>query len=180
MKKYVAILAIVVFLAAGYGFARPQVSAQAGSPKLLEFGTMVGVPKAYTGTASPIRGITGGGLPWVVASAQGELGVNGKLEITVSGLVLDPNDPTVISRGLEGQNPFSQFKAIVSCRSVDSSGNPNIVNLVTAAFPATTGSATSGGGDAKVETSVTLPSPCLAPIVFVTSPTGAWFAVTGN
>jgi hypothetical protein len=25
-----------------------------------------------------------------------------------------------------------------------------------------------------------LPSPCLAPIVFVTSPGGAWFAVTGG
>ncbi len=180
MKRYIAIFAIVVVLAAGYGFARPQASALAGSPKILEFDTMVGVPKVYTGTANPIRGIAGGGLPWVVASAQGELGVNGKLEVKVSGLVLDPNDPTVISRGLEGQNPIPQFKAIVSCRSIDSSGNPNIVNLTTAAFPATTGPATSGGGDARIETSVTLPSPCLAPIVFVTSPTGAWFAVTGN
>ena len=25
-----------------------------------------------------------------------------------------------------------------------------------------------------------LPSPCLAPIVFVASPTGSWFAVTGG
>jgi hypothetical protein len=26
---------------------------------------------------------------------------------------------------------------------------------------------------------VDLPSPCIAPIVFVTSPNGAWFAATG-
>jgi hypothetical protein len=27
---------------------------------------------------------------------------------------------------------------------------------------------------------VALPSPCFAPIIFVTSPTSAWFAVTGR
>jgi hypothetical protein len=34
-------------------------------------------------------------------------------------------------------------------------------------------------GNAKIEEELDLPDPCLAPIVFVTSPTGSWFAVTG-
>jgi len=33
--------------------------------------------------------------------------------------------------------------------------------------------------DAKLDTAVTLPSPCFAPIVFVTTPGGAWLAVSG-
>jgi hypothetical protein len=35
-------------------------------------------------------------------------------------------------------------------------------------------------GDAEIEDTVTLPSPCFAPIVFVTSTGNAWFAVTGR
>lgn len=35
-------------------------------------------------------------------------------------------------------------------------------------------------GDAEIETSVALPRLCFAPNVFVTSPTGAWFAVSGR
>jgi hypothetical protein len=34
-------------------------------------------------------------------------------------------------------------------------------------------------GDAKIEAQLTLPEPCVAPIAFVTSPAGSWFAVTG-
>ena len=53
-------------------------------------------------------------------------------------------------------------------------------NLSTAAFPATTGPATAGGGNSDNEATVSLPSPCIAPIVFVTSSGGSWFAATGN
>ena len=35
-------------------------------------------------------------------------------------------------------------------------------------------------GDARFDTQVDLPQPCIAPIVFVTSPGGAWFATTGD
>ena len=35
-------------------------------------------------------------------------------------------------------------------------------------------------GDAKIDAKVALPSPCFAPIVFVTSGGGSWFAVTGR
>jgi hypothetical protein len=75
-----------------------------------------------------------------------------------------------------GSNPISSFRATVSCVQAD--GTP--LNIQTAAFPATTGTAASGGGDAEIDTVVTLPQPCIAPIVFVTSPGGAWFAATGQ
>ncbi len=148
----------------------------ASEPKIMDFDTMVGVPRPYTGSANAIRGVPGGGLPWVIGTAKGKLRANGKLEVKVRGLVFDPNDPTVIERGLANQNPVAFFKAIVSCLSVDSSGNPITVNVSTGNFPATTGL---GAGDADIEAQLSLPSPCIAPIIFVTNPGGAWFAATG-
>jgi hypothetical protein len=51
------------------------------------------------------------------------------------------------------------------------------VNLVTDPVPATS------AGEATIKATLELPSPCIAPIVFVTSgtgnPPGAWFATTG-
>ncbi len=51
--------------------------------------------------------------------------------------------------------------------------------MLSDAFPATIGPASAGGGDATIETDVVLPQPCIAPIIFVTSPGGSWFAATG-
>jgi len=138
--------------------------------KILEFDTMIGVPRPYTGTTNPIRGLNGGGIPWVVASAKGELRSDGKLEVEVQGLVL----------ATSGQNPVASFRVVVSCMSTDSAGQAVVANRQTDTFPATTGLASAGGGNASVETMVDLPQPCIAPIVFVTSPGGAWFAATGH
>jgi hypothetical protein len=52
-------------------------------------------------------------------------------------------------------------------------------NILTDPFPATTGLASAGGGNAKIEADLSLPSPCIAPIIFVTSAGGSWFAATG-
>jgi hypothetical protein len=46
--------------------------------------------------------------------------------------------------------------------------------VATGDFPATI------TGDAEIEAAVDLPTPCIAPVVFVTSPGGAWFAATGG
>jgi len=169
MKKHTWVaLALALTLAAV--FAAGQFSqAQAKGPAILEFGTMVGIPQAFTGTQNPIRGVNGGGLPWMISEGHGELKANGKLEIEVQGLVLaaGPN---------AGSNPIASFRAIVSCLKSDAT----VENVTTAAFPATTGPASAGGGDASIEASLTLPQPCIAPIVFVTSPGGAWFATTGQ
>jgi hypothetical protein len=179
MKKAVFGLLAVALLLAGSLVVRPSAPAQADSPIVLKFGNMVGVPKAYTGSAFPLRGLNGGGLPWVISSAQGVLSQSGMLVGQFQGLVLDPNDPTVISRGLAGVNPIAEMKAVVSCRSLDANGNPNVVNVSSDPFPVTTGAAVNGGGDAQFQVQVSLPSVCIAPVVFITSTGGAWFAATG-
>jgi hypothetical protein len=168
MRKLLpVILSVMLFL--GTFFAGSVSPVNAKEPKILEFDTMVGVPQAFTSAQNPIRGINGGGLPWTLTSAKGELKASGRLEVKVQGLVLAAGANT-------GSNPIASFRAIVSCLASDGS----VVNVTTDPFPATTGPASSGGGNAKIETTVTLPQPCIAPIVFVTSPGGAWFAATGN
>jgi hypothetical protein len=178
MKKFVqAILATILLSTLFLGGSVSRASAK--EPKILEFDTMIGVPRPYTGGTNAIRGVPGGGLPWVVASSEGELKASGKLEIAVQGLVIDPNDAGAIAAGRAGMNPSATFIAIVSCLSKDASGNATTVNVSTDPFPATTGLAASGGGNAKIEAMLNLPQPCIAPIIFVASPAGAWFAATG-
>ena len=139
-----------------------------GGPRILEWDAMVGVPAGLTGAQSqgPLRGINGGGVAWALTEGRGELRLDGHLEIEVDGLVVASS----------GSNPLAVFRALVSC--VTATGA--VENILTDAFPATTGLASSGGGDSEIETQVALPSPCIAPIVFVTSNGGSWFAVTGH
>ncbi len=132
---------------------------------------MVGIPAGLTGAQSqgPLRGITGGGLPWTIGSGMERLSTSGHLKVEVRGLVL-------AAGANAGSNPFASFRALVSCVAADGS----FVNLLTDPAPATTGPATAGGGNAEIEADVNLPQPCIAPIVFVTSTGGAWFASTGG
>jgi hypothetical protein len=167
MKRYILWI-LIGALALGLVFVGGSVSqATAKETTLLEFNSMVGVPIPYTGVANAIRGVPGGGLPWALASAVGELKASGDLEISVRGLLLaaGPNS---------GKNPIPNFRGLVSCLSKDVNGNPTTVNLTTDLFPADV------AGNSKIEARLNLPHPCIAPIIFVTSPTGAWFAATGN
>jgi hypothetical protein len=138
--------------------------------KILSFDTMTGVVRPFTGATNPIRGVPGGGIPWTLAEAKGELRTDGRIEVRVRGLVLAEG-----SRA--GTNPITAFKAIVSCLTptTDDTGTLVVgtVNRSTNTFPA------SAAGDSEIEDVVSLPTPCIAPIVFVTSPTGSWFAATG-
>jgi hypothetical protein len=138
---------------------------------ILMFKTMASVSGPFVGTANPIRGIVGGGLPWTISAGKGELKADGRLVVHVSGLVLA--DAPAVPANLRLTNPVPNFQAIVSCMTIDSMGNPAVANISTAAFPATP------QGDSKIDATLTLPSVCFAPIIFVTSPTGAWFAATG-
>jgi hypothetical protein len=157
------------------GLEKP-APARAGTGTILTFETMAGVAGPYVGTANPIRGISGGGLPWVISGGGGELNAHGHLVINVRGLVLGPSAPPSIA----GTNPLPAFRAIVSCLSIGTGGTPTVVNLNTENFPATS------TGDAHIEATLALPHPCLAPIIFVTSPplgtpaAPRWFAVTGT
>ena len=145
-------------------------------PKLtktvLEFQIMVGVNGLFLGAANPLRGVAGGGFPWVLDGAQGELKDNGKLEVEVQGLVI----PGTSSCGTDC-NPAPFFKAVVSCLTV--ADGLVVEDHIITDNGAEVMIGDSTNGNAKIEAMLDLPDPCMAPIVFVTNPAGAWFAVTG-
>jgi hypothetical protein len=139
--------------------------------KVLDAKVLAPVIEPYTGAANSIRGVPGGGLPWELESGSADLRADGRLHVEVEGLVLARRAP--VPANLQGTMPFAQLKAIVSClTTVD--GAATTTNVTTEPFDVTS------AGDGELDTSVALPSPCFAPIVFVTAPTGAWFAITGR
>jgi hypothetical protein len=77
-------------LIAALGIFAAQASLLAKPHRNLEFDTMVGVPQAFTGStnAALIRGVNGGGIPWVLDRGRGELHADGRLRVRVEGLVL--------------------------------------------------------------------------------------------
>jgi len=162
-------LSIAVLLALLVGLVAQSGLASAETSNMLKSDSMVGVPQALTGATNAIRGIPGGGIPWMLDSGKVVLTTDGHLTVKVEGLVLaaGPN---------AGNNPVNPFRAIVSCLASDAS----VQNLQTATFPATTGLASAGGGNARFEGDLVLPDPCIAPIVFVASGGGSWFASTGG
>ena len=139
--------------------------------KVVDARVLAPVTEPYTGGANSIRGIPGGGLPWQLDSGSADLRAGGQLHIEVEGLVLARRSP--VPANLQGTNPFAQFKAIVSCLTT-ADATATTANISTGSFAVTP------TGDGDLDTSVALPSPCFAPIVFVTAPTGAWFAITGR
>jgi hypothetical protein len=139
--------------------------------KVLQANVLSPVIEPYTGPANPIRGVTGGGLPWEIDSGSANLRADGQLHVRVKGLVLARRAP--VPANLQGTMPFTQLGAIVSCLT-STNGTATTDNVSTELFAVTP------RGDGHLDTSVALPSPCFAPIVFVTSPTGQWFAITGR
>jgi hypothetical protein len=131
--------------------------------KVLDAKVLAPVTAPYTGAANPIRGLNGGGVPWRIGDAQADLRADGRLHVAVEGLVLAST----------GANPVAQFKAVVSCQTT-TNGLAAVANVSTPLVDATS------TGDAEIDTTIALPSPCFAPIVFVTSPGSSWFAVTGR
>jgi hypothetical protein len=125
-------------------------TATAGGQKLFD-SSMAGL----TTPGQVIDGVTAAGAPWSIEEGRATLFANGRLHVEVEGLI-------VIRLGF---NPATMGKAVVSCN-----GAPV---ATTAAVPF------SSTGDAEVDTTVSLPSPCFGPSVFFTSTSGTWFAVTG-
>ncbi len=148
------------------------VSTRPDRATILEFDTMTPVTGPYVGATNPIRGVPGGGLPWMIKAATGSLKSGGHLRVTVRGLVLA--DLPSVPAADRGINPVADFRAIVSCQSIGAGDTATITNVSTAEFPAST------AGNSDIDATVSLPQLCIAPIVFVTSPTGSWFATTGG
>lgn len=140
-------LALTMLLALTVGVAS---NAMAGGRKVLD-ATMTGLP--VPGTV--IAGITGAGAPWVIDEGRAQLFEDGRIHVTVEGLII----PAL------GRNPVATGKAVVSCNGAFADD--------TALVPF------SPEGDAVIDDVVALPSPCQGVTVFFTSPGGAWFAVTG-
>jgi hypothetical protein len=108
-----------------------------------------------------IHGVARGGVPWQLDSGQARLRQDGRLTVSVRGLVIPGN-------GTPG--PVTSISASLYC-GADST-----------AAVATTGSVPlSREGDATIAQRVTLPAKCLAPIVLV-HPNGndaAYIAASG-
>jgi hypothetical protein len=145
--------------------------ATAGPATILHFDAMTPVTGPYVGTANPIRTVPGGGLPWIITAGTGSLTTDGHVLVHVRGLVLADQSP--VPPALQGTNPVPDFEAIVSCQTISAAGAATITNVSTAPFPAST------AGNSDINATVSLPHPCIAPIVFVAAP-GAWFAATGS
>jgi hypothetical protein len=142
---------------------RPRAAEAAGEGEgtaVAKFQTMAPVRGQFVGgNGTAIRGLHGGGLPWALDAAHGELSADGRLHILVKGLVLAAGPSS-------GTNPVPTFRAIVSFE--------NAGPIFTDPVPAST------SGDADIDTHVELPHPGFAPILFVGPGTNpVWFAVTG-
>jgi hypothetical protein len=157
-KMLVASVGAVSLIAAGSASASAH-----DRGTLVEFESMTPVTGSAVGTVNS-RGITGGGLPWAITSGVGEVDRHGNIEVKVTGLVI-PVPP------FNGTNPVGQMAATVSC--VTPHGVVNASTLPQT-FPA------DSAGNVTIEGAVILPHPCKAPIVFVTSPGGAWFSESNS
>lgn len=141
--------------------ARAAASDDEGNAAILKFHTMAPVTGPFVGANGiPIRGLHGGGIPWALDAADGELSTDGRLRVRVRGLVLAAGPHA-------GTNPIPTFRAILSYET--------LAPIFTDPVPAST------SGDAEIDTHVELPHPGFAPILFVGPGTAPlWFAVTGN
>jgi hypothetical protein len=138
--------------------------------RLIAFKTMYGVDGPFV-DSDFIRGVVGDELPWEIEEASGKVDSNGHVEVEVEGLVFK-DDPSVPPE-LRGINDEESFRALVSCLT-EADDQVEVDNVVTEPFPANV------EGDSTIDTTVTLPNPCVAPIVFVLSGSeDKWFSVTG-
>jgi hypothetical protein len=106
----------------------------------------------------PLFGLVRGGAPWVISEGTARLRADGDLQVEVEGLII----PT------RGDNPLATLSATVVCNGRDV--------MMTAPVPFST------AGDARIETRVSLPTRCLAPVVLLNplGNAGTYIAATGR
>ena len=150
--RLAVLVGILAALVVGTGTA---VAGPGGSHKILDT-RLVGL--ATPGTV--VAGVTGAGHAWAIDHGNAKLFSDGRVDLTVEGLVLTP----------EGINPVANGRVVVSCNGGGGAGDIVQSGLVAFSTP---------DGDAHFNSTLTLPSTCLAPVIFFTSGGGAWFAVSG-
>lgn len=125
---------------------------------IVRFSSMTPVIGAAVGAMND-RGLVGGTKAWVIESGSGSVSSDGHVMVSVTGLVIP---------ALGNVNPAPKLKAIVSCITQ----HHMIANVSTVLFDATS------AGNVTIDDTVALPRQCGHAIVFVTSPAGAWFAMS--
>jgi len=129
-------------------------AAKGGNHKILDVPLIgLAVPRTV------VAGVTGAGHAWAIDEGNAKLFSDGRVLVNVEGLVLTP----------EGTNPVATGKAIVSCNGGATPADIVSSTVVPLSIP---------DGDAHVNQWLTLPSPCLNPVIFFASAGGAWFAVS--
>jgi hypothetical protein len=170
VRRTLGLLVAVPLVAAAAAVPSVATSHDGRDKDILRFDVMSGVVEPFTGAGHAIRGVPGGGLPWELRRAEGSLRADGKLKVDVKGLVLARRAP--VPPAQQGTNPVPQFRGAVNCLTPDAPDTGVTVSTDPVQADAR--------GDARIRERLQLPHPCVAPIVFVTSPTGAWFASTGR
>jgi hypothetical protein len=159
---------------------------------ILTFGSMVPVSEALTGTANPVRGLSGDTAVWNIAkSAKGSLTSSGHLVITIRGLASDSGPDQTTEGSSDPNSPQSDLHGMVTCLGVAGTsaragtGTPIGVGSGSEAGSTiegvmTEGFALSRSGSVDIVADLTLPDPCVAPAVFLVSGTSnGWIAVNG-
>ncbi len=153
------------------GDAGPATRDARAGKNLQTFDAMYGVDGPFVGDGFLIRGIPGDELPWEVRDARGRLDTDGHLTIKVRGLVF--KDVPEVPVELRGKNDEAEFRGAVSCWT-EEGDHVATVNTITRGFPAT------ASGDSSIRATLSLPNPCVAPIIMVLAGSeDKWFAVTG-
>ena len=125
--------------------------------KLLRNADLVGIETP----GQVVRGITGGGLPWVVDhGSKAKVSADGRLKVDVKALVFAPGTPLAGTPG-----PITSVVGSVVCAD-GAVASADAVPL-------------SSEGDARIDAWVTLPAGCEDPIVLVRTTTGRWLAEAG-
>jgi hypothetical protein len=140
--------------------------------RILEFDTMYAVDGPFTSPANKINGVRGDDLPWELDSAKGILLSDGHIEVHVRGLVFAEDDE--VPPHLQGKNDERTFRVLLSCITEDGEHKTEQAEVFSRDFQATM------DGDADLDGEIDLPSPCVAPVLFIMAGSeDRWFAVTG-
>ena len=136
-----------------------------GSSTPFEFeSSLLGLPAAFKmSTGVLVRGVGGGGAPWVVAEGEAELDSDGDLEVEVEGLL-------ITGTGGAADGTIGSVTDVAASLTCEGAG----VVATTGVFPL------SAAGDAEIEDEITIPSPCVGPIILIRiGATGHWIAASG-